>query len=212
MPIDIQQLPIPDWGLHCPQCNYSLHGLPSHTCPECGLELEIANVIQSWHRLREPEFTGDELPVPDWGLQCRKCNASLFGSRTYECERCNQPFTMPQKLRPQKTWFEVSESISQGLSDSYIELLLFNAQIPHRREQSLQFLLQAPKLMILAHRDFYFDVLHLLASERRRLAEGRAMAQNEKVCPTCGKQNPGNFAICWSCGGPLDSDLDQSNG
>ena len=69
MDIDLNTLPIPDWGLICPKCRYPLVGLPAHRCPECGTEFDMADVVQTWHRLRDPRFTGHELPLPDFGLQ-----------------------------------------------------------------------------------------------------------------------------------------------
>ena len=45
MPVDLNQLPIPDWGLRCPTCSYLLKGLPSHRCPECGTQLPMAGLV-----------------------------------------------------------------------------------------------------------------------------------------------------------------------
>lgn len=107
MSIDISQLPIPNWGLKCPGCGYSLTGLPQHRCPECGARLVMERIVQNWHRLRDPRFTGNELPVPDFGLPCRNCGADLGGSPQHACRQCGQEFD-PQSFRPATDWFSVT--------------------------------------------------------------------------------------------------------
>jgi hypothetical protein len=34
----------------------------------------------------------------------------------------------------------------------------------------------------------------------------RQAAGASRQCPRCGESNPGNFDVCWSCSGALDSD------
>ncbi|MBX3395538.1 MAG: hypothetical protein KF841_09230 [Phycisphaerae bacterium] len=45
MEFDPAALPIPDLGLNCIGCGYSLKGLPSHRCPECGREIDLEQHI-----------------------------------------------------------------------------------------------------------------------------------------------------------------------
>lgn len=36
---------------------------------------------------------------------------------------------------------------------------------------------------------------------RDRLAREEAASNDEVACAACGEPNPGNFEVCWSCGG-----------
>jgi len=36
--------------------------------------------------------------------------------------------------------------------------------------------------------------------------DGQPSADEEVACATCGEPNPGNFEICWSCGGQVLKD------
>lgn len=38
---------------------------------------------------------------------------------------------------------------------------------------------------------------------RDHLAADASAAEEEIACAGCGETNPGNFEICWSCGGPV---------
>lgn len=40
-----ERRPIPGIGLTCRQCGYSLTGLTSHACPECGRRFELDDFI-----------------------------------------------------------------------------------------------------------------------------------------------------------------------
>jgi predicted amidophosphoribosyltransferase len=40
----------------------------------------------------------DALPIPDWGLACPHCGASLAGLDWYECRQCGEPFNIRQLL------------------------------------------------------------------------------------------------------------------
>lgn len=39
------KIPIPDVGLTCPTCNYSVTGLTEQRCPECGHRFDISKMI-----------------------------------------------------------------------------------------------------------------------------------------------------------------------
>lgn len=38
---------------------------------------------------------------------------------------------------------------------------------------------------------------------RERLAQDEAASSEEIDCSSCGEPNPGNFEVCWSCGGAV---------
>ena len=38
---------------------------------------------------------------------------------------------------------------------------------------------------------------------RQRITDNEKGADLEIACPSCGEINPGNFEVCWSCGGDL---------
>jgi len=40
----------------------------------------------------------DDLPIPDWGLECPHCGSPLVGLLTYRCDRCDRPFNIRQLL------------------------------------------------------------------------------------------------------------------
>ena len=37
----------------------------------------------------------------------------------------------------------------------------------------------------------------------QHLAAANEAVKTEVVCPSCGETNPGNFEVCWNCGGDL---------
>ncbi len=40
----------------------------------------------------------DQLPVPDWGLECPHCGGPLAGAPSFHCGRCGRPFNIRQVL------------------------------------------------------------------------------------------------------------------
>lgn len=40
----------------------------------------------------------DELPVPDWGLECPRCGGPLAGAPSFRCRLCGHPFNIRQIL------------------------------------------------------------------------------------------------------------------
>jgi len=42
---------------------------------------------------------------------------------------------------------------------------------------------------------------------REHLTTNQAGADQEVACARCGELNPGNFDICWSCGGPVAGEV-----
>lgn len=211
MSVDIDQLPIPDWGLHCPECNYALVGLPSHRCPECGIEFRMQDIVQPWDRLREPWFTGHELPLPDWGLYCPECDSNLYGIEAYECSACRSALAPPIDLLPERDWFRLTKDLRGSLSNSFCETLLQAHDIPHRRDRPPVYIHRTEvESELLATREFYFDVRYVLTNELKLMAEGRQLAAGPPlICPTCNAESPGNFTLCWKCGHAIVDSTDS---
>ena len=203
--IDIGQLPIPDWGLGCPQCRYPLRGLPSHRCPECGTELDMQSVVTSWTRLRPPRFTGDELPSPEFGLSCAACGQALAGATSPACPHCAAPFDL-RALRPRRDWF-ILDKVACGEVPVAGMLAVLAAelvpQFPVEERTSGEIFGGHSGLFnrLRVASEFYFEVRWLLERARQEMAQARAAGgADDWTCPGCGEQNPGNFEICWNCG------------
>jgi len=205
MQVDLDQLPIPDWGLLCPNCRYPLKGLPSHRCPECGRNFDIRRLVRPWTRLRAPRFTGKELPLPDFGLVCRACGTALAGATRHQCPTCAEPFD-PLALQPATEWFVLDARACAPLHILVVQDLLTSEQIPYipADEASLRELLAGRSLFqnrLRVSSEFFFEVLWLLAAARRELYTARRRrAAGEWHCPYCRQANPGHFEICWNCG------------
>jgi hypothetical protein len=196
MDIDPNQLPIPDWGLECPRCRYLLKGLPTHRCPECGTEVHVPSLIRPWTPLRPPRFSGNELPLPDFGLTCDACGGPLVGAATHACVYCGEPFD-PQALRPPGKWFILRAETCAGLAMPAVQKSAFE-------------ILGGYSILFTRFRiptEFYFEVLWLLQRTRQELAEARRPRRAKPwTCPGCGQRNPGNFEICWNCEGVRNSE------
>lgn len=209
MDIDLQQLPIPDWDLVCPTCQYALRGLPTHRCPECGLRLDIPSLVRSWTRLREPWFTGDERPVPQWDLRCRKCDIVLDGHDGEACNACGEPLTR-SLVRPPRQWFLIDRHLCGPLNVPEVVRLLQTELIPHFRsdERTLAEIAVGGDSVDGRYRaasEFYYDVRYLIAEESKHVGEVRRLARETTWhCSQCGEDNPGNFELCWNCGDPQD--------
>ncbi len=203
MEIDPAQLPVPDWGLRCPACDYELRGLPSHRCPECGETFDVAALLKSWTRVRPPRFSGRERPIPDWGFQCSGCRRELRGWPTARCPQCGVENDPLERL-PAAAFFMLHEQSCPGLNGPTVELLMQREQIPYIFQLQRTF-----GDMILGRgdfpwrlfipREFFFDSCAALAAERRRLAQARTLGAIEWHCARCGENNPGTFSICWNC-------------
>jgi hypothetical protein len=202
--IDLGQLPIPDWGLVCPKCSYPLQGLPSHRCPECGQSLDIAELVQSWTRLREPRFTGRELPLPDFGLNCAACGRPLAGAREHRCPACQAGFDW-SALRPPKEWFVLGAESCGDLPIPGVQALLAAELVPHFpvTEKTVGEVYGGQSMTVGRLRvasEFYFEVLWLLQQARAEMRAARAAGWHRRWrCPGCGELNPGHFEICWNC-------------
>ena len=56
-----------------------------------------------------------------------------------------------------------------------------------------------PALCVVNDED-YERALSVLREHNRKNQEN---ADSESLCPFCGESSPGNFEVCWSCGGSL---------
>ena len=203
MEIDIEQLPIPDWNLACRKCGYPLKSLPQHRCPECGLEVVMSELVQPWMRLREPQFTGRELPRPDFGLVCGDCVAPLAGVTELHCPGCRAPFD-PRDGAPTDKWYKIAPQLIGELPPQAVEIILAEEFIPYVRRESrdLSRILGVDALAdvrIEVPGEFYFD---LLAALRRHELTAPDPNDPDWTCSNCREPNPATFKICWNCHQP----------
>ncbi len=207
MEIDLNTLPIPDWDVRCPRCKYPLRGLPAHRCPECGAVLDMQSLVRTWTRLREPQFTGRERPLPDFGLRCGGCGASLAGAAESQCAVCGRAFDV-EAARPARRWFLVDRDLTGELPLPIVEMLLETERVPfvvYGGRTAVEIYMGSRSLgsRILVDSDFYFDVRWLLQRERSRLAARRAGPEPAAWrCEACGEDVPGHFDVCWNCQTP----------
>lgn len=210
MDIAYDQLPVPDWGLTCPQCSYPLKGLPAHRCPECGSEFDVESMVQPWTRVRDPRFTGAERPLPNFDLDCASCGAALAGAEADTCPACAAPFELTAIL-PERPWFIVDADLAGSLPIPGVQALFGAEHVPYVpiKERSVSEIYGGHAMTFSRLRvptEFYFEVLWLLARARADFAAARAAAEGpEWTCVECGEGNPGNFELCWNCETPRRS-------
>jgi len=205
MDIDLYRLPIPDWGLHCPSCRYPLQGLPSHRCPECGTRFDVSEVVKPWHRLRDPRFTGRELPFPDFGLKCRSCNQPLAGAKTRHCPHCDTPFEPAEFLLTRRDWFVVDQHLCGDVPLAGLEVLLAHERVPYTRHHNklLREIYGGTQIIgarLLVPTEFFFEVLWLIRSTALDMEQARQHADDAGwTCPNCDEEVPAHFDVCWNC-------------
>lgn len=200
MDIDVEQLPIPDWNLQCRTCGYPLKGLPEHRCPECGRRIVMSEFVQTWTRLRDPQFTGGELPLPDFGLSCAKCEAPLAGAAQHRCPSCHTPFK-PQRMVPEDKWYKVPPALLGDLPAQVVETILGDDFIPYirreRRDLSVIYGFNPHSdARFEIPPEFYYD---LLAALRRPELAAADPNDPDWTCPHCHEPNPPTFKSCWKC-------------
>ena len=203
MEIDVNQLPIPDWGLTCPCCRYALVGLPTHRCPECGTHLDMSAIIQPWHRLREPRYTGDERPIPNWDIHCQRCDTRLDGRESFECPGCGAP-TDGESLKPRREWFLIEKQTCGELPLAGVQSLLAAEYVPftYATDKALRAIYGGTDIIgsrLLVPREFYFDVLSLIHEAEQTLGHVRDHPAEGWTCPKCNEDVPAHFDVCWNC-------------
>jgi len=214
--IDLYALPVPDWGLTCPVCEYALRGLPEHRCPECGTRFDPAELVRPWTQLRAPRYTGGERPVPDFGLTCPDCDAPLAGAPDEHCPGCRRGVAALLEP-PAREWVPLDPRCYAGLSVGEVELILGRDYVPFYtgRERGLRDIYMGTGLTrgrVHVPRAFYFDALHALRAELGEIARRRAESVGQtRRCAGCGEESPGHFDVCWSCGAALDGPGDAGS-
>jgi hypothetical protein len=215
--VDIFALPIPDFGLLCPVCDYALVGLPAHRCPECGLTFDMTDLVKPYTVLRPPMITGEELPLPDIGLTCPKCGTDLGGVNRRLCPACDRPFTLSE-FRPKRDWVIVFRSGDQ-VKLNFARIVLQDHLVPTLSGDD-EFRLMfgsigirglGPRIEV--PRDFYFEARYILRREEARIDAARedGTLLQERSCPHCGEANPIAFELCWNCEEALSTtDADQA--
>ena len=209
MEIDLNRLPIPDWGVLCSKCRYPLVGLPLHRCPECGTQFEMAELVKPWHRLRDPRFTGHELPLPDFGLLCHACQQPLAGGATFRCPSCGVGFD-PEAIRPHRKWFLIDQVTCGDVALAGFEALLGTERVPYVRARG-KFLAEIYGVNqiigspLLVPREFFFEVMWLIRQAAQEIQRVRQQPGKEWTCPNCGENVPGHFDVCWNCETPRNT-------
>jgi hypothetical protein len=206
MDIDLYQLPIPDWGVLCPACSYPLVGLPSHRCPECGLAFDMGEVVQSWHRLRPPRFTGRENPFPDYGLDCKHCRRPLAGARDFACPHCETRFD-PESYSPGREWHPINRELYGGVSAVTLAPILAAERVPYISGDSnlvrdVLGISNVTDTRLLIPREFYFEALWLIQRAIGELRCRRVKSTAAWRCGRCSESVPGHFEVCWNCQAP----------
>jgi len=84
--IEIDQLPLTDWGLCCPGCDAPLAGMTEHRCARCGRHFNIRQLL-GLHR-----------PVLDFGFTCQECGYPLRGLPGDRCPECGTKFSIREML------------------------------------------------------------------------------------------------------------------
>jgi predicted amidophosphoribosyltransferase len=209
MEIDLNCLPIPDWDVDCPKCRYPLRGLPSHRCPECGTKFDMAEVVKPWHRLRDPRFTGHELPFPDFGLRCGACQQPLAGAPTRHCPSCQAEFA-PEAIRPHRQWFIIDQEMCGAVPLAGLEALLAVERVPYTRahRKALAEIYGVTEIIgsrLLVPREFFFEVLWLIQRAAQEIERVRAQPESYWTCPECGEEVPAHFDLCWNCEAPRET-------
>ncbi|MGE3180639.1 MAG: hypothetical protein AB7N71_03350 [Phycisphaerae bacterium] len=200
--VDIYQLPVPAWDLECPNCEHSLNGATLHRCPKCGEAFDVADVIQTWHRLRPPTYVGNESPLPDFGWSCKKCEKPLAGSTNNACQQCGEAIQRPNFI-PDGEWITLHDEHTHELSEPHLARLLSREFIPFQRESDLRAIdiyMGGTRNKILVPHEFFVDALHAIVAEAHHVQSlGEAP---EWSCSRCGESNPPTFEICWKCATP----------
>ncbi len=163
----------------------------------------MSELVQPWTRLREPQFIGSELPLPDFGLVCGDCDTPLAGVAELHCPGCRAPFD-PHDGVPTGKWYKIPPALLGDLSSQVVEMILAEEFIPYvRREQrDLSRILGFDAVVDVRLEipcEFYFD---LLAALRRHELAAANPNDPDWTCANCHEPNPATFNICWNCRQP----------
>lgn len=156
-------------------------------------------------------FDPDALPVPDFGLKCKRCGYALAGLPEHRCPECGRTFTLDEYLPPGDCPVLIADGQEVRGTKEVIELL-WVYQIPFVEvggpvQQVLGPLWSAggrrpPRIGV--PRDRYFEAIDLI--RRQRCGEpmpeppAAVMREHDWQCEACDETNPSNFDVCWNCG------------
>jgi len=157
-------------------------------------------------RLNSPSLAqfGSELPLPDFGLLCRRCGSSLAGAGSRRCGTCAEPFD-PLTWLPDTTWFTVDRQFADPVPVPWFEAALASEQVPftYLPGRMLRELLGGAGGQLgrplSVPTEFYFEVRWLLQQAARRMERARGQT-GEWTCESCSEQVPEHFDVCWNCG------------
>ena len=149
---------------------------------------------------REPFFTGEERPLPDFGLVCGRCNQSLAGAQEGSCPHCGGAFDL-EEIMPTRDWFNVASYVPDELLPQ-ARGILYENNIPYVvNDAGLREVYggAAPYawVKVLVPEEFFLDAMHAFVEVSKGIEEP---AEEEWICDSCGEKVPGNFTICWNCG------------
>lgn len=203
-PDEIERIAIPDWGLECPHCRYSLRGLTSRVCPECGAPFRVADLIRTWTRVHPPRYLAETRPLPDYGLACTACRSPLAGAPDSSCPACGAAFDLA-RLTPAKQWFVADEALARPLDLLNLAVLLEAEAVPFYAQSGKSFTdLVMGRVAFGANlvipRDFYWDVRYLVRRAAVEIESRRSQSELNWKCPHCGEDSPLHFEVCWNCG------------
>ncbi len=227
----ITHRPIPDIGLVCPVCDYSLTGLLDTRCPECGTRFSVGGLLESqsafepsvpagpgqpsdyYKKRREPMYTGCERPLPDFGLICDACEASLGGAEDDRCPHCGERFDL-EAIVPDNEWVDVADFGPRG-SPQIARTILYMAEVPFVADNAGLDHLYGGVISVFSRRlrvprEFFFDALRAFA-EARAEEESDVPQRADWICPECGEEVPGEFDLCWSCNTPYPDDSEDAD-
>jgi hypothetical protein len=158
----------------------------------------MAAIVPSWTRLRDPRYTGAELPFPDFGMACDACDAALAGASERACPVCGSAFDA-EAARPSKTWFVVEPLLHEPLPIALVESILATEDVPHIVREGLSAFGTSYRNLLVPS-EFYFECLWLIQDARLRIeAEHQKPSSDAWLCRGCGEENPAGFARCWHC-------------
>lgn len=164
----------------------------------------MRDLVRPWTRLRDPRFTGHELPLPDFGLACRACRWLLTGAQRHACPHCGVPFD-PEEYRPAGEWYVLDHEGCGGLLVSGVQPRLAAEYVPHMPmgEKALAEIYVGQSMTVTRLRvptEFYFEVRWLIRQMLAEVARARMIGESQKWrCRNCREMNPGHFEICWNC-------------
>lgn len=155
---------------------------------------------------REAQFSGGELPVPDFGLSCPGCELPMAGWLEHRCPECGRR-TSPVDLVPRGSLVTVAADRDAGhvtfaryvLSDNGIPSFIANQNL-RAIMGDMSFFSVALRLQVPC--ELYFDALHVLRQNRIVGGDSEEASEppEEWTCPQCHESSPGTFEFCWNCG------------